>query len=115
MNLDKSHVDMGDLLWHPEWFNLSPHTVELIHKFEEWHECEIRIHLHGDGCNQAATLTKKTPMGEISYFYRFCCGELYVDIDGNIEYPGEKFRVFKTLDEFALTVLGFQQRGVVPV
>ncbi len=114
MNLDTSHFEEVDFLYHPEWFNLSPRAVELIKRFEAWYGSEVDISLYGDGCNQAATLTKKTPMGDISYFYRFCCRELYVDIDDKEEYPGEKYRVFTSLDEFALTVLGFQKLGVVP-
>ena len=113
MILDKSHVEPGDLLYHPEWFNLSSRAVGLIQRFEEWHGSEVDISLYGDGCNQAATLTKKTPMGEISYFYRFCCGELYVDIGDTVDTREEKYRTYRTLDEFALTMLGFQLLGVV--
>jgi hypothetical protein len=86
-------------------FNLSPDTINRVIDYERARKAQITIALYDDGCNTAATIIKKSKVGTISFFYRFCCGEFYVDIDSKMD-KCPTIKDFKNLDDLIFSVLG---------
>jgi hypothetical protein len=86
-------------------FNLSMDIINRIIEYEKARNCQITVDLYDDGCNTSASIIKKSKGGTITFFYRFYCGEFYVDIEDKIDkYP--TIEDFENLDDLISSVLG---------